>query len=202
MMLGSSGGRVSRLSCLLYLFCKSGQLRDKPFSQRILGRQLVAYRTASGQVTVMDGHCAHLGADLGCGTVVGETIQCPFHHWRYGADGVCTSIPHATQIPPFARFANISGRGAARHCVFLQWARAVISVAVYSQRRSSGFCCGKGFSLRRRLQLYMNSAHAFDTPAFRGRARSQAPCASLDGLPGSFRAPKQLPRGSHRTNDF
>jgi len=43
-----------------YLFCASGQLKDKPFSQRILGRQLVAYRKASGQVAVMDANCAHL----------------------------------------------------------------------------------------------------------------------------------------------
>jgi len=51
----------------------------------------------------MDANCAHLGADLGCGTVVGDTLQCPFHNWRYGADGVCTSVPHAAQIPAFAR---------------------------------------------------------------------------------------------------
>src|SRR4029077_11386129 len=75
-----------------YLFCESKQLKDSPFSQRILGRQLVAYRKAIGQVFVLDARCAHLGAALACGTVVGETIQCPFHHWRYGADGVCTSI--------------------------------------------------------------------------------------------------------------
>ncbi len=86
-----------------YLFCASGQLKDKPFSHRILGRQLVAYRKANGQVAVMDANCAHLGADLGCGSVVGDTLQCPFHNWRYGANGVCTSIPHAAQIPAFAR---------------------------------------------------------------------------------------------------
>src|SRR6266446_137620 len=44
-----------------YLFSESRQLKDKPFSQRILGRQLVGYRAASGQVTVMDARCAHLG---------------------------------------------------------------------------------------------------------------------------------------------
>src|SRR5258708_26549771 len=86
-----------------YLFCESRRLRNGPLSQRVLGRQLVAFRTASGRVAVMDAHCAHLGADLGCGTVVGETIQCPFHAWRYGADGVCGFIPNAAEIPPFAR---------------------------------------------------------------------------------------------------
>src|SRR5260370_7750996 len=90
-----------------YLFCESSQLKNKPFSQRILGRQLMAYRKGSGQVAVMDAQCAHLGADLGCGTVVGETIQCPFHHWRYDADGVSTSIPPAAQIPPSPRLPPI-----------------------------------------------------------------------------------------------
>ena len=50
-----------------YLFCESRQLKDKPFSQRILGRQLVAYRKASGQVVVMDARCAHLGQTSAAG---------------------------------------------------------------------------------------------------------------------------------------
>jgi len=149
-----------------YLFCKSGQLRDKPFSQRILGRQLVAYRTASGQVTVMDGHCAHLGADLGCGTVVGETIQCPFHHWRYGADGVCTSIPHATQIPPFARLRTYPV--AERHgtVFFFNGREPLFPLPFILNADPADFVAGKVFRYVADCNWYMNSAHAFDTQHF------------------------------------
>jgi phenylpropionate dioxygenase-like ring-hydroxylating dioxygenase large terminal subunit len=72
-------------------------------AREFLGRRLVAFRTATGRVAVLDARCSHLGADLGRGVVVGETIQCPFHHWRYGTDGFCAHIPTTDNIPEFAR---------------------------------------------------------------------------------------------------
>ena len=53
---------------------------------RYFGRELVLYRTESGMAIVHDAFCPHLGAHLGYGgKVVGETIQCPFHAWRFDA---------------------------------------------------------------------------------------------------------------------
>ena len=70
----------------------------------ILGRELVAFRTESGAPAIADPHCPHLGAHLGHGGVVeGESLRCPFHHWEFGADGVCTKIPYAKRIPPRAK---------------------------------------------------------------------------------------------------
>jgi 3-ketosteroid 9alpha-monooxygenase subunit A len=51
------------------------------------GRDLVLYRGRSG-CQVLDAHCPHMGAHLGHGgVVVGDSIVCPFHGWRWGADG-------------------------------------------------------------------------------------------------------------------
>lgn len=59
------------------------------------GRDLVAWRTESGAVTVMDAYCEHLGAHLGYGgTVVGEVIQCPFHGWQWSTAGRNVCIPY------------------------------------------------------------------------------------------------------------
>ena len=67
------------------------------------GRELVLFRTESGVAQVFDAHCPHLGAHFGVGgTVVGENIRCPFHHWEFGTDGVCTKVPYAEKIPPKA----------------------------------------------------------------------------------------------------
>src|SRR5712692_1151642 len=76
-----------------FLFGEARELLRGPVTKTLLGRKLVAYRTGSGRVAVMDAACSHLGADLGLGCVVGENIQCPYHHWEYGPDGRCTRIP-------------------------------------------------------------------------------------------------------------
>src|SRR5262249_32850302 len=81
----------SRYPATWYLFCRSSDVWRKPVSKTILDRQLVAFRTTSGKVAVLDARCAHLGANLGRGKVRGDTLECPFHHWRYGADGRCAS---------------------------------------------------------------------------------------------------------------
>ncbi|WP_425395531.1 Rieske 2Fe-2S domain-containing protein [Aeoliella sp.] len=86
-----------------YLFCRSSELRDKPVSKTILGHRMVAFRDSHGNVSILDAHCAHLGADLGRGRVRGDCLQCPFHHWSYSQQGKCVSIPQATSIPDSAK---------------------------------------------------------------------------------------------------
>jgi len=67
------------------------------------GTDLVLFRTESGQAVVTDPYCPHLGAHLGYGgQVEGETIRCPFHHWKFEASGRCVSVPFAP-VPAKAR---------------------------------------------------------------------------------------------------
>ncbi len=72
-------------------------------SLRFLGRDLVVFRGEDGSATILDAYCPHLGAHLGVGgKVIGNTIQCPFHGWRYDSKGECVSIPYCKKIPPRA----------------------------------------------------------------------------------------------------
>jgi phenylpropionate dioxygenase-like ring-hydroxylating dioxygenase large terminal subunit len=67
-------------------------------------RELVLYRTRSGEAVLQDAFCPHLGANLGVdGRVVGESIRCPFHGWRFGKEGKCEEIPYCEDIPERAR---------------------------------------------------------------------------------------------------
>ena len=67
-------------------------------------RELVLYRTRSGVPVLQDAYCPHLGANLAVGgRVVGESIRCPFHGWRFGSQGKCEEIPYCEEIPERAR---------------------------------------------------------------------------------------------------
>ena len=67
-------------------------------------RELVLYRTRSGVPVLQDTYCPHLGANLAVGgRVVGESIRCPFHGWRFSAQGKCEEIPYCEEIPERAR---------------------------------------------------------------------------------------------------
>jgi phenylpropionate dioxygenase-like ring-hydroxylating dioxygenase large terminal subunit len=73
------------------------------------GRELVIFRTESGQARLLDAYCPHLGAHLGYGIhentggggrIEGESIVCPFHGWKFNGEGECTEVPYARNMPP------------------------------------------------------------------------------------------------------
>ncbi len=58
-------------------------------------QEMVAWRAESGELTVMNAFCEHLGAHLGFGgKVVGEVLQCPFHGWQWSHEGRNVCIPY------------------------------------------------------------------------------------------------------------
>ena len=68
---------------------------------KYFGADLVLFRTQTGEAHVLDAHCPHVGAHLGHGGCVkGESIQCPFHAWRFDGQGQCVAVPYARKIPP------------------------------------------------------------------------------------------------------
>lgn len=88
-------------------FCL-GTTRDFPrgrvVTRRLGGREIVAFRTASGSLAALDAHCPHLGAHMGRGgRVEGETIRCPFHGFCFDAGGTCTQTAYGAKPPRSAR---------------------------------------------------------------------------------------------------
>ncbi len=62
------------------------------------GRHLVLWRDEEGAAHLNDAFCPHLGAHIGHGgKVVGCELACPFHGWRFDADGHNTLIPYSTR---------------------------------------------------------------------------------------------------------
>jgi 3-ketosteroid 9alpha-monooxygenase subunit A len=68
---------------------------DDVHRMKYFDTDMVAWRSASGRLTVMEAYCAHLGAHLGYGGhVEGEVIQCPFHGWQWNHEGRNVCIPY------------------------------------------------------------------------------------------------------------
>ncbi len=93
------------LKNLWYVVAPSTQLTDALMPVRLLGQPFVAFRDAAGQPRLLSDICVHRGGSLSAGVKVGETVQCPYHGWRFGGDGVCTHIPAQPdlRIPAKAR---------------------------------------------------------------------------------------------------
>ncbi|MCA9624726.1 MAG: Rieske (2Fe-2S) protein [Myxococcales bacterium] len=108
----ASGGAVSSPRLGLppfptgwYVLCFSAELPKGTVRRgTYFGRELVLFRGQGGRAAVVDAHCPHMGAHMGHGgTVVGDTLRCPFHGFCFDADGTCVSTPYPSGRPPRAR---------------------------------------------------------------------------------------------------
>jgi phenylpropionate dioxygenase-like ring-hydroxylating dioxygenase large terminal subunit len=62
--------------------------------EMLLGEPVLLGRGRDGAVFAMRDICPHRGVPLSAGTILAEgTVQCPYHGWRFGRDGVCSLIP-------------------------------------------------------------------------------------------------------------
>jgi nitrite reductase/ring-hydroxylating ferredoxin subunit len=75
----------------------------KPLGIDLLGTRVITYRDGDGVAIVQSAWCPHLGADLSQGQMIDGQVRCPYHHWRFNRDGVCSLIPTGDKIPPGAR---------------------------------------------------------------------------------------------------
>jgi phenylpropionate dioxygenase-like ring-hydroxylating dioxygenase large terminal subunit len=64
----------------------------KPLARRILGDSIVLYRTSAG-VAALEDRCPHKNVALSIGRVVGDTLQCRYHGWKFDPAGRCVDMP-------------------------------------------------------------------------------------------------------------
>lgn len=70
------------------------RMADRPVKAlRVLGQDLVLFKDATGRFGLLDRACAHRGADLSFARFEGDGLRCPFHGWKFAADGACLDTP-------------------------------------------------------------------------------------------------------------
>jgi phenylpropionate dioxygenase-like ring-hydroxylating dioxygenase large terminal subunit len=78
-----------------YPILESDRLRRRPVGATRLGRRLVVWRDGTGGAVALPAACPHRGAALDRGRVVDGELACPWHGFRFAADGRCTRMPCA-----------------------------------------------------------------------------------------------------------
>ena len=64
-----------------------------PLRLRLLGENLIAFRTTSGAVGIVQNACPHRGASLFFGRNEEEGLRCVYHGWKFDVTGACTDMP-------------------------------------------------------------------------------------------------------------
>jgi len=72
----------------------------KIIAYTLLETELVVTRFPDGRLLAADVACTHKGARLSSGCFRSGDLMCPYHGWRFGADGMCQSIPSLVEPNP------------------------------------------------------------------------------------------------------
>jgi phenylpropionate dioxygenase-like ring-hydroxylating dioxygenase large terminal subunit len=60
---------------------------------RLLGEDLIGFRTTSGAVGLIQNSCPHRGASLFYGRNEDEGLRCVYHGWKFDVHGQCVDMP-------------------------------------------------------------------------------------------------------------
>ncbi len=90
---GTPAGELFRRYWLPFAIAKD--LADEQPTKfiRLLGEDLVVFKDKSGNLGLIQDHCAHRGASLLYGRVEERGIACAYHGWLYDTKGDCLECP-------------------------------------------------------------------------------------------------------------
>lgn len=78
----------------------SADVNLRPVARRLLGEDLVVFRSGDGKVGVVDRQCPHRRADLAVGICEQTGLRCGYHGWMYSHDGQCVEQPAEPRLNP------------------------------------------------------------------------------------------------------
>jgi phenylpropionate dioxygenase-like ring-hydroxylating dioxygenase large terminal subunit len=90
---GTWGGEVIRHYWLPLLLSYELAADGPPLRIRLMSEDLIAFRTTSGRVGLVQNACPHRGASLFFGRNEEEGLRCVYHGWKFDASGACVDMP-------------------------------------------------------------------------------------------------------------
>lgn len=86
-----------------YVAATSDEVTNGLFARRILGRHVMLYRLASGEIVAMEDRCAHRPHPLSTGRRDGDRVMCAYHGFTYEPNGLLVGVPSQEHVPPGVR---------------------------------------------------------------------------------------------------
>ncbi len=65
-----------------------------PVRVRLMGEDLICFRTTSGQPGLVANACPHRGASMFFGRNEEDGLRCVYHGWKFDVSGTCTDMPN------------------------------------------------------------------------------------------------------------
>lgn len=165
-----------------YRVCSSRELSPgQVFTWSLQEKSFVLYRGRTDRrVRGLAAHCSHMGVHLGHGTVVGDRIQCPLHHWKWGDGGSCL-LPDAGRPPNGIRHAFYPVQEQYGEIFLFNGGEALYPLPEFDVApQSLAFRCGR--AVRLRCPWLAVAANGFDIQHLRnvhGRALQREPVLEL-----------------------
>jgi len=94
---GTPMGELMRQYWIPALMSSELEPDGPPLRLKLLCEELIAFRTTSGRVGIMDHHCPHRRTSLFYGRNEEDGIRCVFHGWKFDTAGNCLDQPN---VPP------------------------------------------------------------------------------------------------------
>ena len=86
-----------------YPVASSDQLEPgQALETRLFDVAIALFRDQQGEYHALEDACAHRSAQLSKGEVIGNTLRCPYHGWRYDGAGQCRHIPTLAPDQPIS----------------------------------------------------------------------------------------------------
>ena len=82
-----------------YMFGWARELGEAPVARRILGDDIVMFRSSDGELAALADACPHRAVPLSLGTVAAGRLRCPYHGLEFDGGGVCRHNPHIAGPP-------------------------------------------------------------------------------------------------------
>ncbi len=124
---------------------------DRLVATRVLGQDLVAWRSADGLARVWRDRCPHRGVRLSLGRILDGRLSCAYHGWEFAADtGRCEVIPALADMArvPGQTHASVCAAAEARQMVWVRLASSPPSTPATGPIDAPADATGPGGFLR------------------------------------------------------